>query len=106
MKWLPESNLMCFQNSEEALEALEHSMVDVLVTDLVMPKISGYELLIRAKNINTETIGILVTAGDPSLAGMEDILACAQSVGANFCIRKTHFREDVNKINSEIKRLH
>ncbi|SFC61625.1 response regulator transcription factor [Pseudoalteromonas denitrificans] len=103
---LPKSNLLCFQNSEEAMETLALLRVDILVTDLVMPNISGYELLSKAKEINNETIGILVTAGDPSFADMNDLLACGHSVGANYCIRKTHFIADLDKIKDEVSKLH
>lgn len=50
------------QTGEEALEIMEESTVDLLVTDLRMPGISGLELIrwVRASSPNTRTI--LITA--------------------------------------------
>ena len=49
-------------SGEEALEILERSPVDLLVTDLRMPGISGLDLIRRVRAINPATRTILITA--------------------------------------------
>jgi len=100
---IPESDIQCFQCGKKALADLEHRKVDILITDLIMPDVSGYELLTKAKQVNSETVGILVTAGNPELASMEALLDCAHASGANYCIRKTHFLPDLALIKDEIR---
>jgi len=100
---LPKSNIHCLQCGKKALADLDHRKVDILVTDLIMPDISGYELLTKAKQINGDTLGILVTGGSPELASMEALLDCAHASGANYCIRKTHFIPDFALIKDEIR---
>jgi len=49
-------------SGEEALEVLGRSSVDLLVTDLRMPGISGLELIRRVRESNPQTRVILITA--------------------------------------------
>ncbi|HIP87302.1 MAG TPA: response regulator [Anaerolineales bacterium] len=49
-------------SGEEVLEILERSSVDLLVTDLRMPGISGLDLIRQARAISPETRTILITA--------------------------------------------
>ena len=50
------------QNGEAGLEVLRKQRVGVLLTDLMMPKVSGLDLLKAAKTIAPETEVILMTA--------------------------------------------
>jgi two-component system response regulator AtoC len=49
------------QNGEDALELLKKSSVDIVVTDLKLPKMSGVELLEGVKKLRPETEVILIT---------------------------------------------
>ena len=49
-------------SGEEALEVFEHSSVDLLITDLRMPDISGLELLRWVRTSSPQTRTILITA--------------------------------------------
>jgi CheY-like chemotaxis protein len=54
-------------NGMAALEALELIWPDLIITDLQMPKLSGYQLIDRLKaNEKTAGIPILVLAAKPS----------------------------------------
>lgn len=50
------------ESGEEALEMIERSRVDLLVTDLKMPGMSGLELIRRVQYLSPETRTILITA--------------------------------------------
>lgn len=64
-------------NGSLALEALEKSNIDLVITDLRMPEVDGMELLRRAKGINPEISVIMVTA-----FGTIDIAVEAMKQGA------------------------
>ncbi|MEX0787893.1 MAG: response regulator [Anaerolineales bacterium] len=70
-------------SGEEALLELARSPVDVLVTDLRLPGISGLELLGRARQMNPEARAILLT-GQPT----EEIQYQAEALGVVAFLRK------------------
>jgi CheY-like chemotaxis protein len=49
-------------SGEEALETLQRTPVDLLVTDLLMPGIDGLELIRQAQVVSPRTRAILITA--------------------------------------------
>lgn len=70
-------------SGEEALLELARSPVDVLVTDLRLPGISGLELLSRARQLNPEARAILLT-GQPT----DEIQYQAAALGVVAFLRK------------------
>ena len=53
---------MAFVNSgREALELLDHSDYDVLVTDLRMPEMSGHELLARVASLHPQVVRMVLS---------------------------------------------
>ena len=57
------------ENGETALELLEKSVYDLVITDLVMEKIDGIQILKKAKEISTEIMVIILTGyGDMTSA--------------------------------------
>lgn len=59
-------NLYCAKDGQEALEILDKNYVDVIVTDVRMPKVDGLELLSIVKKKYPSKIVILVTAHSES----------------------------------------
>jgi len=55
-------NVIVTQNGESALEYLFSHDINVIVTDLKMPEMSGMEILKRAKEISDEVQVIIITA--------------------------------------------
>lgn len=49
-------------NGKEALHLFRHEMVDLVITDLVMPKMDGIELLEAVKGLKPETEVIVISA--------------------------------------------
>lgn len=49
-------------NGESALELCERELPDLIVTDLLMPRMSGSELMIRLRERNSEVPIIVVSA--------------------------------------------
>jgi DNA-binding NtrC family response regulator len=58
-------------SGEEAIAILEKSAINVICTDLQMPKMNGIELLRKAATLAPRTIGVLVT-GFPEIVSNRD----------------------------------
>lgn len=54
-------NLITAQSGEDALKVLEEEQVDIIVCDMEMPKMNGYELLSKVKELYPEIIRIIVS---------------------------------------------
>lgn len=68
--------IMDTPSAEEALLEVTHGLVDLVVTDLVLPGMSGLELVARVRQSNPEARAILIT-GHPSAASRAE----AESLG-------------------------
>ncbi len=84
-------------NGEEALNKLCTQKYDLLITDIVMPNLSGTELISRIRSINAE-IPIMVVSGKLN----EKLIADLRKSGIKFILPKpinpTRFRKMVHKI--------
>jgi two-component system response regulator PilR (NtrC family) len=50
------------ENGRAAIEALEREPIDILISDIKMPDLSGVEVLRAAKRIDQDILGIMITA--------------------------------------------
>jgi two-component system response regulator PilR (NtrC family) len=50
------------ENGRSAIEALERESVDLLISDIKMPDMSGVEVLRAAKQVDQDILGIMITA--------------------------------------------
>ncbi len=55
-------NVLLAENGTAALAQLERQRVDLLISDIKMPDMSGVEVLRVAKGLNQDTIAIMITA--------------------------------------------
>ncbi len=55
-------NIICCQNAEEALAVVEREPVDLVISDMRMPGMSGLELLQKARAVTPDIMFILITA--------------------------------------------
>ncbi len=74
------------RNGEEALEALEKERPALIITDILMPKMDGFNLVHRLR-INPETRTIPVVFLSATYVAPEDKLF-AQSIGVNRFVEK------------------
>ena len=89
------------QSGEEALEILKKSPVDLLITDLRMPGISGLELIRWAQAANPETQTILITA-----YGSDKVKAEAQRLKVYHYITKPfNVREFTTVVKKALKKM-
>ncbi len=87
------------RDGAEALAAVERDRIDLLVLDLVMPNIDGFEVLARLKELrNGESIPVIVVTGtDRSATELQ-----AQQLGANVFLSKPI---DATALAQEVTRL-
>src|ERR1051326_4803278 len=55
-------DVMLAENGKSAIATLEKEPVDILISDIKMPDISGVEVLRAAKRIDQDILGIMITA--------------------------------------------
>ena len=51
-----------FDNPLKALAEMKNTPYDLIITDQIMPDMSGVELLMKVKKIHTDFIGIVLSA--------------------------------------------
>ncbi len=79
-------------NGEEGIDALRSDIFDLVITDIKMPGVSGFEVLKKAKELSPDTIVIMITA----FGTTEDAIE-AMKLGAYDYIHKP-FKNDEIKI--------
>ncbi|MCD6154139.1 MAG: response regulator [Syntrophobacterales bacterium] len=86
-------------NGKEALEALAENWVDVIISDINMPEMNGFELLERLKGDDfLRDIPVIVITTESSERRMQD----AFNLGAKGFIKKPFSPEEVKKILYEV----
>lgn len=65
--------LMTAENGMEALEILQRERVAVLLSDQIMPGITGAELLQRAEQLSPHTVRVMVTGNNDILTAVEAV---------------------------------
>ena len=66
-------NVESFTESEEALEYLRRNLVDVVISDYLMPKMNGIQFLGESKQAQPETSRILLTGHADKQSAIEAI---------------------------------
>ena len=88
------------ESGENALDEIESSEPDVVVTDLVMPQMSGLELIAEIRDRFPHLPGILLTG-----QGSDDLQEQALREGAASYVSKAHFQEDLVPTIEEVHAL-
>jgi CheY-like chemotaxis protein len=76
-----------FTSANEALAVLRGQEFDLLLTDLMMPEMDGIALLRAAQDMDTNIVGIVMTA--PTRSPTTCARPCATSTGLRGCSRNT-----------------
>lgn len=80
---LPDDEIICVDTGEQGRNVLESKQVDLLLTDLMLPGISGLDVLAAAKKQNTRTEVIVITG-----QGSVDSAVEAMKLGARDYLQK------------------
>lgn len=74
-------------NGEEALQVCQQQEVDLIITDIVMPKKHGIDLIMEIKNIKPN-LPIIAISGGGGVSGRFDYLEIAELLGAKNILHK------------------
>lgn len=74
-------------NGAEALELSKNTAIDLLITDLVMPKMNGIDLIVAIRQ-NQPDLKIIAISGGGGISGRFDYLPVAKLIGAGKILRK------------------
>lgn len=79
-------------NGEEALDALEQSYYDLIISDIMMPKMDGYELVRSIRESGSSIPIMMITAKDAFddmrlgfLSGSDDYMVKPINIGEWYC---------------------
>ncbi len=90
--------ILTARDGEEGLKVFEKHRPDIVITDLAMPRISGWELASRIKAISPETPIILITGW--GVAVNEENMKRA---GVDFVLRKPFRLEQLSELITKIR---
>jgi len=95
-------NLELIQNPLDLLTFLQKSSTDLIVLDLHMPGINGFDLYQKFKNSHSE-IPVIFLSGDPS----EESVVKGLNLGADdFIVKPVSLRELIARIKNKINHRH
>ncbi len=80
----------------EALAQAKKYNIDVLITDIIMPRKEGIETIVEIREMNPEVKIIAISGG--GRRGNQDFLRMAEMVGANYSLTKPFEPHDLLKI--------
>ena len=80
----------------EALVQAKKHHIDVLITDIIMPRKEGIETIVEIREMNPEIKIIAISGG--GRRGNQDFLRMAEMVGANYSLAKPFEPHDLLKI--------
>ena len=74
-------------DGDAALKLLSNNKFDLVITDIVMPKKNGIDLIIGMRKVKSDT-PIIAISGGGGITGRFDYLPIAKLVGAIFILEK------------------
>lgn len=96
----PYYTVVCANNGEEALDILYAQSIDLIVSDIMMPKMDGYEMLKTLREQKYETPILLLTAKQ----GIEDKREGYALGSDDYLTKPVVYEELLWKINAQLKR--
>jgi len=87
-------------NGEEALEYLEYGAYDLIVLDIMLPKINGYEVVKKLRENKNETAVLMLTARD----SIEDKIKGLDLGADDYLIKPFDFGELLARIRALVRR--
>ncbi len=87
-------------DGERALKTLQRRPVALVVTDILMPQVDGYELIMKLRQ-SPHRPRIIATSGNPSKMGL-DFLRSAQQLGADHILPKPYTPQKLLELVQEV----
>ena len=83
--------ITCFTDGHEALAYLHHNAVDIIMSDMRMPNISGTEFLSQARRLSEHSMRVLLTGHSET----RDSLEAINEGGIHALLNKPWDNEDI-----------
>ena len=87
-------------DGEEALEFLEYGEYDVIILDVMMPKMNGYEVVKNLRANKNETAVLMLTARD----GIDEKIKGLDLGADDYLVKPFDFRELIARIRALVRR--
>ena len=87
-------------NGEEALEYLDYGTYDLIVLDIMLPKVNGYEVIKKLRENKNETAVLMLTARD----SIEDKIKGLDFGADDYLIKPFDFGELLARIRALVRR--
>lgn len=84
----------------EALDLLEHEYVDLIVSDIMMPRMDGYELVRSLREAKSSIPILMITAKD----GFQDMQFGFQAGADDYMVKPINVNELVLRVNALLRR--
>ena len=87
-------------NGEEALEYLDYGTYDLIILDIMLPKVNGYEVIKKLRENKNETAVLMLTARD----SIEDKIKGLDLGADDYLIKPFDFGELLARIRALVRR--
>ena len=87
-------------DGEEAIDFLEYGSYDLVILDVMMPKMNGYEVVKHLRENKNETAVLMLTAKD----GVEDKVKGLDLGADDYLIKPFDFTEILERIRAIVRR--
>ncbi len=99
-----EAEVFLTQNGNEALDIIKNKKPDIILLDIMMPEIDGYEICKKLKE-KEETCNIPVIFLS-ALSATADIIRGFEAGGVDYIIKPVHYQEAIARISNHLKIRH
>ena len=87
-------------NGQEALDAMDESYYDMIITDIMMPVMDGYTLVRQLREVNNTTPVLMITAKD----AFDDMSRGFQSGVDDYMVKPINVNEMVLRVKALLRR--
>lgn len=87
-------------NGQEALDAMEHSYFDLIISDIMMPKVNGYELVSSLRESGNTVPVLMITAKD----AFDDMRRGFISGSDDYMVKPINVNEMVLRVGALLRR--
>lgn len=96
-------DVMEAEDGVAACESFQGAEIDLIITDLVMPRKNGIEMIMQLKKAHPE-VKVIAISGGSGFSGQIDLLSVAQLLGARHIIKKPFTVDEIrNAVNDTLK---
>ncbi len=93
-------DLRCVEDGRAALELLEEEYVDLIITDIMMPGMNGYQLIRRVRENGINTPVLIITAKD----AFDDMREGFLSGSDDYMVKPVNLNEMVLRVGALLRR--